>query len=673
MNDEFGNSSCRRQMTAKNRHFPVRRVLRPLLIFFVLLLLLIVCLPGLLMLAVNRVLLPQWIADPEIPLVSGLVENLTYTGIRAVGLRVDAGGGLALQIPSVEAACTPGQLVKRRISSVHATVQSGPPVAFKAELQGRDFFMGPGRRLDGEIEASCSRISSGAFSAGPFDACAVLAGTNAQISAEIPLQDGLLQASVRGAAGWRDDLVNWNGSVGVPLGGKESLPLDLSGLVPGLTGVEVDGRLDATVCGDVSSAEVAVSLVLHDLAIPNYKLEMNGLDATCRVGLSDPVEGELQAACAGIRCGAFSAGPVAARAVLTGTNAQFSAEIPLQDRLLLASVKGAAGWRDGVVHWSGRVDVPLGGKDAAPLDLSGLVPGLTGVVVDGQLDAVVRAEKAATEVAVSLGLRSLEIPDSKLQLAGLQTLCRMDLSGKPRSLPEQELSVRSLTAGNFQVEQLLMNYQLEPGPVFYIENVEFTWCGGRVSLYDTRLRPALTNLAVRLFCDRLSLQQVLAACGVDSFSGDGELNGRLPVHWSAADGIRIDRGFLYTTPGKKGVFSLGDSSSVAGSLLPPGTVESGQVGLISDALASFRYDWITMTLNTEGENLEIVVDMAGTPVNVLPYEYDSKRGTYKKIAPRPGRGIRQTMQFKLNLSVPLNQLLWYASGINRQWNLFKSR
>jgi hypothetical protein len=673
MNDEFGNSSCRHQMTAKNKRFPVRRILRPFLIFFVLLVLLILCLPGLLTLAVNRVLLPQWIADPEIPLVSGLVENLTYTGARAVGLRVDAGGGLALHIPSAEAAYSPGQLVKRRISSVHATVQSGPPLAFTAEVQARRIYMGPDRRIDGEIDAACSRISSGAFSVGPFDAHAVLDGTNAQFSAEIPLQDGLLEASVRGGAGWQDDLVNWNGSVDVPLGGKESSPLDLSSLVPGLTNVAVDGRLGATVRGGKTSAEAAVSLVIHDLAIPNYSLEMNGLEATLRMGLSDPVEGELQAACSGIRSGAFSAGPVAARAVLTGTNAQFSAEIPLQDRQLLASVKGAAGWRDGALHWNGRVDVPLGGKDAVPLDLSGLVPGLTEVAVDGQLEAVVRGGKAGTEAAVSLGLRNLEIPSSKLQVAGLETLCRMELSGKPRSLPEQELSIKTLTAGNFQVEQLLMHYQLENGPAFYIENVEFTWCGGRVSLYDTRLRPALTNLAVRLFCDRLSLQQVLSACGVESFSGDGELNGRLPVQWTAADGIRIDRGFLYTTPGKSGVFSLGDSSSVAGSLLPPGTVEAGQVGLISDALSAFRYDWITMTLNTEEDNLKIVVDMAGTPVNVLSYEYDSKRGTYMKIAPRPGRGIRQPMQFKLNLSVPLNQLVCYASGINRQWNLFKSR
>jgi len=94
---------------------------------------------------------------------------------------------------------------------------------------------------------------------------------------------------------------------------------------------------------------------------------------------------------------------------------------------------------------------------------------------------------------------------------------------------------------------------------------------------------------------------------------------------------------------------------------------------VTAALAEFNYDWITMTLNSEGDDLKVVVEVAGTPVNVLPYEYDSKTGTYVKVSLRPGRGIRQPMRFKLNLTIPLNQLLCYASGVNRQWNLFKGK
>ena len=97
------------------------------------------------------------------------------------------------------------------------------------------------------------------------------------------------------------------------------------------------------------------------------------------------------------------------------------------------------------------------------------------------------------------------------------------------------------------------------------------------------------------------------------------------------------------------------------------------MGLVTAALAEFNYDWITMTLNSEDEELRLAVEISGTPEQVLPYEYDSKTGTYMKIALRPGRGIRQPMQFKLNLTIPLNQLLCYASGVNRQWNLFKGK
>ncbi len=309
--------------------------------------------------------------------------------------------------------------------------------------------------------------------------------------------------------------------------------------------------------------------------------------------------------------------------------------------------------------------------------LRGRIPSVDGKIVSEsnvvfEADFSVREFRPFSGAEFSLWVESLEIPENSLSLSNLATACTVCFSGgKIRSLPKQLLTIDQISAGDLQMDQIQMRYQLEPGPVLFVEDLELNWCGGRVSLYNARIDPEMTSMSVQLFCDRLSLEQVLASFGLKDFYAGGELNGRLPLEWTA-DGLRIDRGFLFTTPGRGGTFSFG-AAEVAAAVLPPGSLEKGQVGLVAAALAEFNYDWITMTLNSEGESLRLAIELSGTPEHVLPYEYDSQTGTYVKISLRPGHGIRQPMRFQLNLTIPLDQLLCYASGVNRQWNLFKTK
>jgi hypothetical protein len=172
-----------------------------------------------------------------------------------------------------------------------------------------------------------------------------------------------------------------------------------------------------------------------------------------------------------------------------------------------------------------------------------------------------------------------------------------------------------------------------------------------------------------LFCDRLNLEQVFRQFGLKALRAGGELNGRLPVQRSSA-GWRVDRGFLYTTPGQGGVLSLGRADAIAG-LLPAGSVQAGQLGLVAAALEEFEYDWITLTLNSEGETLRVDASLSGRPAQSLPFEYDARSGTYVRIAPSPGRGLRQPMRLDLHFRIPLDSLLWYAAGVHRGWNDLK--
>ena len=383
------------------------------------------------------------------------------------------------------------------------------------------------------------------------------------------------------------------------------------------------------------------------------------------------VNAEILAQCSRVRSGAFSVGPFSATAHITGNAGSMAAEIPLQDGLLRASVNSQVAGLPTNPVWTCAVRIPLAAADGSPVQLGGLVPGADDLTVSGLAQADISGSKSGAEAVLSLAVGSLEFPAHSLSLSNLNTSCTMRFPGELRSQPGQNLIADSLSVGKLRIENIRMHYQLEPASTAFVEDLEFNWCGGRVNLYSARFGPDSTNVSVRLFCDLLSLEQVLAACGLTGFSAGGELNGRLPVQWTKA-GLSIDRGFLFTTPGKGGTFSFGGTTAAAG-LLPPGSLEEGQIGLVTAALALFNYDWITMTLNTEGENLRIEIEVAGQPANILPYEYDSGSGSYIKVALRPGRGTRQPMNFKLNLTVPLNQLLCYASGINKQWNLFKGQ
>ena len=362
-------------------------------------------------------------------------------------------------------------------------------------------------------------------------------------------------------------------------------------------------------------------------------------------------------------------GPLALYQQILGTDTALDFTLPIQNGLMNAHIEMAADWKSNLL-WSCRAELPLSSADGGPLRPGALVHAVKDLEVLGSLQLEAAGGPEEPVATVDAAIQSLSAPEQSLTLHNLTTRCALQLAGELRSLPAQQLTVESISIGELELKNLRLQYQFEPRSVFYIEDLELDLCDGQVSLHNVRIRPNMSDIAVRLQCDRLSMEQVLTACGVNSFAGDGELNGRLPIRWD--DGmITIDRGFLFTTPGRSGTFSIGNTEAIAG-ILPAGA--AGQVGLVSAALEAFRYDWITMTLNSEGEDLNVTVEMSGTPVNVLPYAYDTRSETYVKIElKKPGQGIRQTMQFQLNLSVPLNRLLCYASGINRQWNLFNAK
>jgi hypothetical protein len=488
--------------------------------------LLAISIPSLVHQVLNRKILPDLFANPDIPLSAGSIKHVGWHELQAVDLTLDSDAEMLVTLPEVNVTYSPGALLKKRIASISGHILTSPVPEIRADFRAEEICLDP-EQLEAMLSVTCPRFVYNNYSVGPIQLSKHIQGTATEIAFDLPLQDGLMTSRIALDADWKTNLA-WNCSATLPLQGENNAPLQLGALVPGAKDLEVLGTLQMTAAGDAEE----------------------------------------------------------------------------------------------------------------------------------------------TTATVDCFIKTLLAPEHSLSLTNLSTRCALQLAGGLRSLPQQMLNTESISMGELTLKNLRMQYQLEPSSVFYIENLEFDFCKGQVGVQNVRIPPHMTNLTFRLQCDRLSLEQVMASCGVDSFSGDGELNGRVPIRW-ANGAVHISQGFLFTTPGHSGTFKIGQTEALA-AVLPAGSSAKAEIRLVSAALKNFDYDWITLTLNSEGEDLIAVVEISGMPANELPFQYDSRNGNYVEIElKKPGQGFYRAMRFTLNFNVPLNQLLCDASGINKQWNLFK--
>lgn len=351
-----------------------------------------------------------------------------------------------------------------------------------------------------------------------------------------------------------------------------------------------------------------------------------------------------------------------------GANAFLSADVPLFDGLLTAAVRAEMQGAPGRMG-QGTVRIPFAAPGDGAVALDGVHPALAGVAAQGELLVDASGRDGKTSIAVEADFTRIESPERRIRLDGLTTRCALDFSGAFRSLPEQTLTLKRLTAGGIQIENLKVDYQLEPGGVLFLESLSADWCDGRISLFNTRCGVDRRDVSLKVFCDRLSLEQVLGAFGLDGVSVGGELNGSLPVRLDGLS-VEVDHGFLYTTPGRGGTLTF-DTPETVEHLLPAQSLQAGQLGMVSAALADFEYDWITMTLNSVDESLRVSMEVSGRPAQPLPYAYDERRQAYVRIADDQ-TGTRRPMRFTFNLNVPFNQLLWYASRADKTWKQMRA-
>ena len=295
------------------------------------------------------------------------------------------------------------------------------------------------------------------------------------------------------------------------------------------------------------------------------------------------------------------------------------------------------------------------------LALDQFVPAAGGALLSGKLTAqsnltVSKYSQTGTLVA-ALKEGQLKDEAGKWSLGGISVNLAMPDLLQVKSAPRQMLSIESLSYGTLQAGNLEAAFQIESPQTIFIEQGRFKWCNGHLQTQPIRFQPGIDNYDVTLFCDRLALSCLLDQLGALNATGDGTVNGRIPIRISDRK-ISFEDGFLYSTPGAGGHIHMTRTELLTAGI-PPDTPQYVQMDIAKEALKDYEYKWVKVNLATEKNNLNIKLQFDGKPGNLLPFVYKKELGRFIRID-AAGKGSRfQGISLDVNFNLPLDDLLQY--------------
>lgn len=306
------------------------------------------------------------------------------------------------------------------------------------------------------------------------------------------------------------------------------------------------------------------------------------------------------------------------------------------------------------------VDIPAY-KTAATIDLGRIVPAADGYSAAGRLSAravfETGGETPHAEARINIDQGVVRHARSRLVVEGIACDLHMADLMALRSAPRQKLKVEALTMGNLSARKLQMDFQLEPESTLFIERAGLQWCRGRVQAQAFRIKPDLKDLDVTLFCDRLNLAMLLGQIGVAQGSGDGEVNGRIPIGWHKGV-LSFDSGFLYSTPGQIGTIQLQGTEMYLASL-PPGSPQRIQLEIATEAMRNYIYNWAKMRIDSNKEMLLVNLQLDGRPNRLMPFVLNPETGSLERAEGEEGQADFKGIGIDMNFNIPLSRILEY--------------
>ena len=256
---------------------------------------------------------------------------------------------------------------------------------------------------------------------------------------------------------------------------------------------------------------------------------------------------------------------------------------------------------------------------------------------------------------------SIENSDHNFLFEGINLNLNFPDLLKFKTLPNQIFTFKKARFGDLSFEDGKTYFQIETLRSFFIEKGVYGWCNGHIYTQAMRFNPQKTEYKIFLFCDRISLAEVLTQFGLSYAEGKGTISGKIPIEIKNGELIFEDT-LLYSTPGEEGVIRLsGADILMAG--IPKGSVQYNQMDFSISALKDFKYQWVILKVSTKGKNCILNLSLNGKPSNPLPFKYNKKIGSYVKIKGKGG--VLRSMKIDLNFKIPLNDIFYYKSGINK--------
>ena len=332
-----------------------------------------------------------------------------------------------------------------------------------------------------------------------------------------------------------------------------------------------------------------------------------------------------------------------------------------------AVMKGHVDARDISRSW---LELKAGQSVTLPGKLADFAPAVRDLSGSARLDATARLDmsRGVPMLPVDMKISGLSLDHEKSKLSLDQASVALSFSDllSMRSDPDGRMNFDRLQLGTIILEQGEIHFQVEALHSILVEGCRFQWAGGRIGSQAFRINPGVEDYTVELYCDRVEMAQALEQFGLTQAQGGGTANGRIPVRY--ADGVlTFDNGFLYSTPGEKGVLKVkGTEILTAG--VTPGTPQHGQLDLAAEALKDFSYEWARIRLNTEGRELIVSLELDGKPEKPLPFSYNRDIGGFARVdASSPG-SVFQGIRLDVNFRLPLDQLLQYRQLLELMTN-----
>ncbi len=310
-----------------------------------------------------------------------------------------------------------------------------------------------------------------------------------------------------------------------------------------------------------------------------------------------------------------------------------------------------------------RIDLSASWPESSPdLALGRFSPSAKGVKINGGVAAEGHlrfggAAGASGTLKISIENGWLRKEEQEIAVEGIDGSVRLPHLPGIQSAPAQRLTIRKAAFGQVALTDASIAFQIEPAGSLLIEQSRFRWAGGRVSGHAVRIAPGTDVYDVVLYCDRLSLAQVLQQFGAVDAEGEGTVNGRVPIRLASGE-LTFDDGFLYSTPGEGGsIHVTGAESLTAG--IPEETQQFNQIDLAREAMKDYRYEWAKLRLNTEGEDLIMALHLNGKPMDPLPFVYKKEAGGFVRIEDGQVGSRFQGIRLDVNFRLPLNRILQY--------------